>query len=109
MNRRIALFGSSLALDSIGTLLAAVPGLELVAVRGASAEVALALQPSAIFFDMAVGLPSGALLQFMSCPQVTLVGLDLGHRRMTVLSGKRSELLTMDDLLAALEPAGEEH
>ena len=114
MDRRIVLYGRSVALNSITAALATLPGLELLCAPVASetaAEAAtriLAFEPSAVIFDLAAGLPDTALLRLLAHQLVTLLGFDLENQHMMVLSGGQTQLQTLDDLVRALALTSEE-
>lgn len=114
MDRRIVLYGRSVALNSIAAALAALPGLELLCAPVASetaTEVAariLAFEPSAVIFDLAAGLPDTALLRLLAHKLVTLLGFDLENQHMVVLSGEKTQLQTLDDLAHVLALTPEE-
>ncbi len=108
MDRRIVVYGRSVALNSIAAALAALPGLDLLCAPVAletAAEIAtriLAFEPSAVIFDLAAGLPDTELLRFLAHQKVTLLGFDLGSQHMLVLSGEQTQLQTLDDLARVL-------
>ncbi len=114
MNRRIVIYGQSVAINSIAAALGALPDIELLRAPIASetaAEVAtriLAFEPRTVIFDLAGGIPDNTLLRPLAHQCVTLLGFDLGNNHMLVLSGEQTQLLTMDDLVRALALTPEE-
>lgn len=114
MNRRIVLFGHSVALDSIAAALDAYPGLELLHAPftpdtlTTTATRILALEPTAVIFDLTAGLPDSAHLRLLAHSRVTLLGFDLENHHMLVLSGEQTQLQTLDDLMRALALTPEE-
>lgn len=114
MDRRIVLYGRSVALNSITAALATLPGLDLLCAPVASetpveaAARILAFEPSAVIFDLAAGLPDTALLRLLAHELVTLLGFDLESRHMVVLSGEITQLQTLDDLARVLALTPEE-
>lgn len=114
MDRRIVLYGRSVALNSIAAALAVLPELDLLYAPVAletPAEVAtriLAFEPSAVIFDLAAGLPAAEVLRLLAHQHVTLLGFDLGSHHMLVLSGEHVELQTLDDLARVLALTAEE-
>jgi hypothetical protein len=103
MHNRLALLGASLALESIGAALAAIPDIELRRISGSSDCGWLRDDIDALIFDLSTGLPGYVLLNLVTCPALMLVGLDLETRKTLLLSGKPGRLATMNDLLATLE------
>jgi len=107
MDHRVALFGTSLTIASIGAALADVPGLELLPVEPSRDDGLAgwvdAHQPDVVIFDLVAGLPDSALCHLVARSDVALIGLDLETRRMLLLSGERAGLLTTDDLVRAVK------
>lgn len=114
MDRRIALFGRSVALNSIAAALGAVPELALLqapVTPETTAEAAarvLAFEPAVVIFDLATGLPDNTVLRPLAHKHVTLLGVDLAGPHMLVLSGEQTQLLTLDDLVRVLALTPEE-
>lgn len=105
MNCRVALLGTSLAIDSVAAALVGVPGLELLRFECPPAEGLAELQAfalDAVVFDMTAGLPDHPLLDVMMQLGLLLVGFDLETQRMLVFSGESADLSTVDDLLRVL-------
>lgn len=105
MNRRVALLGASLSIDSIAAALAGAPGLELLRFEYPPSEGSVLLQTldlDAMIFDIAAGLPDKPFLELMAHPGLLLLGFDLKTQRMLLFSGEPARLLTREDLLTAL-------
>lgn len=112
MNSRIALLGTSLAIDSVAAVLAGVAGLELLRFECAPAEGMAWLQdfaPDAVVFDMATGLADRSLLDLVTQPGLLLVGFDLRTQQMLLFSGEPASLSTVEDLLRVLSQRDERH
>ncbi len=105
MNRRIALLGTSIAIDSVAAALAAVPGLELLRFECPPVDYlnnVPVLAPDAVIFDMAMDLPDRPVLELLTHLDLKLVGFDLATQQMYLLSGEAARLATVDDLLQVL-------
>lgn len=103
MHSRVAVLGASLALESIGAALAALPDIQLRQMPGSADSGWLLDDIDALVFDLSSGLPDYVLLKLAACPQLVVVGLDLESHKTLLLSGEPGPLSTMNDLLAALE------
>ena len=106
MNRKIALVGKSLSIDSVAAALEAVPGLELLRVDCSPADCLPSLQvlaPDAVVFDIVgIDLRDRQVLDLLTHPDLLLVGFDLATQQMLLLSGESARLTTVDDLAQAL-------
>lgn len=106
MNRRIALVGKSLSIDSVAAALEAVPGLELLRVGCSPADCLPSLQalaPDAVVFDVVgIDLRDRQVLDLLTQPDLLLVGFDLATQQMLLLSGEHARLTTVDDLTQVL-------
>jgi hypothetical protein len=105
MNHRVALLGTSLAIDMVAAALAAVPELEVLRFECAPTQGLAnvqALAPDAVIFDMAMVLPDSALVHLVRHPGLLLIGCDLAVQKMFVFSGASACLDTVDDLLQVL-------
>lgn len=106
MNHRIALFGTSLALTSIGAALATAPELELLAVEPPCDDPPArvdAFAPDVVIFDLAASLPDRSLRRLLERPDLALIGLDLKTEKMLLLSRESANLSTIDDLICAIK------
>jgi hypothetical protein len=104
--RKVALYGNSLVMSSIGASLQGRAGLEMSNVDAALPDAASrlrALQPDVIIFDLAVAQPEFAIALWKAQPRLLLIGVDLKTGQALVLSSQPSRLLTMDDLLQVIE------
>jgi hypothetical protein len=104
--RKVALYGNSLVVSSIGASLQGRAGLEVKCIDttlpGAASRLT-ALQPDVIIFDLAMAHPEFAIALWKAQPRLLLIGVDLTIGQALVLSGQPSRLLTMDDLLQVIE------
>ncbi len=104
--RKVALYGNSLVVSSIGASLQGHGGLEVSSVDAALPDAASrlgALHPDVIIFDLAVAQFEFAIALWRAQPRLLLIGVDLTTGQALVLSGQPSRLLTMDDLLQVIE------
>jgi hypothetical protein len=104
--RKVALYGNSLVVSSIGASLQGRAGLEVMCVDLTLPDAAArltALQPDVIIFDLAVAHPEFAIALWKAQPRLLLIGVDLTSGQALVLSNQPSRLLTMDDLLQVIE------
>jgi hypothetical protein len=109
MNRRVALLGTSLAIDSLAAALAGVPGLELLRFEDSTAGDLANMQasaPDAVVFDMALAAPDRPFLDLLRSAGALLVGCDLATQQMLLLSSKPARLSTVDDLVRVLSGRG---
>ena len=112
MNRKIALLGTSLEIDSLAAALTGIPGLELLRCECSTAEDLAnirALTPDAVVFDMATAMPDRPFLDLLRRSGVLLVGCDLAIQQMLLLSSKSARLATVDDLLRVLSGRDAQH
>jgi hypothetical protein len=104
--RKVALYGNSLVLSSIGASLQGCAGLQVSSVDATLPDAAKrlgTLRPDVIIFDLAVAHPEFAIALWKAQPHLLLIGVDLTTGQALVLSGHPSRLLTMDDLLQVIE------
>ena len=104
--RKVALYGNSLVVSSIGASLQGRAGLEVKCVDATLPDAAsrlTALQPDVVIFDLAVAQPEFAIALWEARPRLVLIGVNLTTGHALVLSGQSSRLLTMDDLLQVIE------
>ncbi len=104
--RKVALYGNSLVLSSIGASLHGRAELQVSCVDATLPDVASrlkVLQPDVVIFDLAMAQPEFALALWKARPRLLLIGVDLTTGQALVLSGQPSRLLTMDDLLQVIE------
>ncbi len=104
--RKVALYGNSLVISSIGAGLQGRAELQVCYVDATlpdAAEQLSALRPDVIIFDLAVAHPEFAIALWKAQPRLLLIGADLRTGQALVLSGQPSRLLTIDDLLQVIE------
>jgi hypothetical protein len=102
---RVALYGNSLVLASIGAHIARRTGLQPVAIDAAlpgAIEKLSALQPDVIVLDLGTTPPDPVMALWKAQPEVELFGVDLAADRMLILSGQRPRALTAEDLIETL-------
>ncbi len=106
MNCRIALLGTSIAIDSIAAALAVVPGVDLLRFECSPAQCfaeLIVLAPDAVVFEMGSAPLDGPILELMTYPGWLLIGCDLPSQQMILFSGEPARLATVDDLLQVIE------
>ncbi len=104
--RKVALYGNSLVVSSIGASLKGRAGLQVCSVDATppgAAEQLSALQPDVVIFDLAMAQPEFAIALWKVQPRLLLIGVDLTTGQALLLSGQPSHLLTIDDLLQVIE------
>ena len=111
MTKTVVLFGSSLAVSSIGASLQGCAGLWVLAVdseasaaglRGAAQRLA-ALRPDVVLFDLAAVPSDFAIGLWRAQPGTLLIGVDLLADRALVLSGQPARAHTTQDLLQVIQ------
>jgi hypothetical protein len=109
--RKVALYGNSLVVSSIGASLQGRAGLRVVSVDATQPNAAQQLdqlQCDVVIFDLATARPEFAIDLWKTHPQLLLIGVDLTTGQALVLSSQPSRLLTMDDLLQVMESPADE-
>ncbi len=104
--RKVALYGNSLVVSSIGAGLQGRAGLQVSSVDATLPDAVSrlgALRPDVVIFDLAVSQPEFAIALWKAQPCLLLIGVDLTTGQALVLSSQPSRLLTMDDLLQVIE------
>ena len=112
MVKTVVLFGSSLAVSSIGASLESCPGLRVLAVdsqatatageHGAAQGLA-ALRPDVVLFDLATVPTDFAIALWKARPGTLLIGIDLLANQALVLSSQPARAHTTDDLLEVIQ------
>ena len=100
--KTVVLFGSSLAVSSIGASLQGCAGLRVLAVDGAAhgaAQRLRALRPDVVLFDLAAVPSDFAIDLWKARPSTLLIGMDLLAGKALVLSGRPTLARTTGDLL----------
>jgi len=104
---RVAIYGNSLSVASIGASLQDRPGLELLALDATLPDAIQRLEPlmpDMVLFDLAIAhAVEDAVSLLAAHPNLVLVGFDLTSHRALLLSGKQSTVLTTDDLIQIIE------
>jgi hypothetical protein len=109
--KTVVLFGSSLAVSSIGASLESCPGLRVLAVDSATATAGehgaaqglAALRPDVVLFDLATVPTDFAIALWKARPGTLLIGIDLLANQALVLSGQPARAHTTDDLLQVIQ------
>jgi hypothetical protein len=102
MDRTVALFGKSLAIDSIAAALDGIQGLTVLRLGcslGEGVRSLQALAPDAVIFDIASEPRDLPFLDLMARQGLLLVGFDLAAQRMLLISGECARFATLSDLL----------
>ncbi len=103
--QRVVLYGTTLVVSTIGASLQASADLELIRIDPAlpgAAERLLALQPSAVVFDLAAGQPDFAMSLLRQQPGLLLIGADPSSDDLLVLSSHAARALSVADLVAVI-------
>jgi DNA-binding NarL/FixJ family response regulator len=104
--KTVAFYGHNLVLSSIGAYLQNCPDFQVVSFEE-TPETCLrngnTACPEVIFFDLAAKSSHFPVSLMCRHPEITLIGIDLTSHQMLVLSGESSRLLTIEDLLTAIE------
>lgn len=98
--------GKSLAVSSIAASLACKANLILRHVDASVADLAQqvdSLAADVLIFDLAMAPPANAIGLLREHPHLLLIGVDTLTARMLVLSGRRSQAVTIDDLTRVIE------
>ncbi len=90
-SQSIVLYGSSICILSIETILRQNPALEIVRVEASGSgfyERLLALKPVVIVFDRLATAPEALLPLLLAQPALLLVGMDAGSSQVLTLAGE---------------------
>lgn len=105
--RRVAIYGNSVSVASIGASLQGKPGLELLTFDTALPDALQRLDPLAadvFLFDLAnAHAVEDAVSLLATHPNLVLVGFDLTSHRALLLSGEQSTMLTTEDLIQIID------
>jgi len=104
--RKVGIYGSRLVISAIGASLREKPEFEVQEIEGLLPDMinkADAAHPDVILFDLTATQPHFAIPLIRTHPTIMVIGVDLANNEMIVLSGKQSRLLTMEDLVQAIE------
>lgn len=98
--------GNSLAVSSIAASLACKANIILRRVDASVPDLTQqveSLAPDVLIFDLAMAPPANAIGLLREHPRLLLIGVDTLTARMLVLSGRRSQAVTIDDLTRVIE------
>ena len=97
--RKVLVYGNSLVLAGMRASLEACPGLEVIALDGATAEVVL-LAPdlSVMIFDMAAVRSEFLLAQMQAQPDLLLIGVD-PETHEVLLAGQRVGSIALEQII----------
>jgi hypothetical protein len=109
--KTVVLFGSSLAVSSIGASLLGCAGLRVLEVEPEAPTTAAhnaaqrlaALRPDVVLFDLAAVPSDFAIALWKAQPSTLLVGMDLLTGKALVLSGQSTRAHTTEDLLQVIQ------
>ena len=104
--RIVALYGTNLIMSTIGASLQQKPEFLVVRIEGSLEDYLKKMgeaRPEAILFDLAKAQAHFAIWLMHHYPEIMLVGVDLMSSKMVVLSVDASRLLTIEDLIQAIE------
>ena len=93
--RKVVLYGSSLALLGIEASLKASSGLEVLRLDGRTTNALEYLEPlcaDVIAFDLTAGQPEFAVPLLQKNPHLMLIGLDMASDKVLVLSSEHCKL-----------------
>lgn len=100
--RRVALCGDNLVLSVIGACLQKDPAFQVQKIQDMSQVSGNAKLPDVILFEFHTVKPDSVLTLMRDYPTVMLLGVDLTKSQMVVLTGSSFRLLTIDDLIKAI-------
>ena len=112
MMKTVVLFGSSVAVSSIGASLQGCGGLRVLTVNSEAAAAAAghdaaqrlaALRPDVVLFDLATVPSDFAIALWKAQPGTLLIGIDLLANQALVLSGRPARAHTTGDLLQVIQ------
>jgi len=110
VRKTVVLFGSSLAVSSIGASLQGCAGLRVLTVNSAAAAAVqdttqrlTALRPDVVLFDLATAPSDFAIALWKAQPGTLLIGIDLLTSQALVLSGQPARAHTTEDLLEVIQ------
>jgi hypothetical protein len=104
---RVAIYGNSLSVASIGASLQGRPGLEVATLDASFPDAMERLDLLAldmVLFDLSIARAVQDAVSLLAAhPKLVLVGFDLTSHRALLLSGEQSTVLTTDDLMQIIE------
>ena len=104
--RKVGIYGSQLVMSAIGACLQEKPEFDVQRIKGLLPNIidqSDAAPPDVILFDLAAAQPDFAIPLIHTHPGILLIGVDLANNKMLVLSGKKSCLITAEDLVQAIQ------
>ncbi len=104
--RKVALYGNSLVVSSIGESLKESPRFEVKQIEGFLCDdspESNTAWPDVILFDLSSAPDDLTISLLRKHPTVILIGVDLAGNKMLVLSGEHCRPLTADDLFKVIE------
>jgi hypothetical protein len=106
---RILLYGRSLILEAVALELQQYPNLEIMApiARPIAPPEWVALAPDVVLYDVQGARPEDSLALLGANPQLLLIGVDAGENHMLLLSGKQTHVLSIQDVVQAINTHGE--
>ena len=110
--KKVALYGNSLVVSSIGASLNKISDLQIFLLDPAAPDPKdqlLDLQPDIILFDLASTEPSWLITLWKEQPQLLLIGVDQDKGSAMMFSSQPARLMTTEDLLQVIAShAGDE-
>lgn len=106
--RKVGIYGSQLAMSIIGASLQEKPEFDVQRIDGLLPNIideTDAAPPDVILFDLTAAQNHFAISLIRNHPTVMLIGVDLAGKKMLVLSGEEFDLLTVEDLVQAIQEA----
>jgi hypothetical protein len=103
--RRVGIYGTRLGLSAVAARLREIPGLEVQNIQGRPPYIIDhpdAALPEFVLFDLTAGEPDFVIHLMHAHPTITVIGVDLLHHKMLVVSGRQSRLLTEEDLMRVI-------
>lgn len=104
--RKVGIYGSQLVMSAIGACLQEKPEFDVQRIKGLLPNIidqSDAAPPDVILFDLATTQPDFAIPLIHTHPGILLIGVNLANNKMLVLSGKKSCLITAEDLVQAIQ------
>lgn len=104
--RKVSIYGSQLVMSIIGACLQEKPEFDVQRIDGLLPNIideTDAASPDVILFDLTAAQNYFAISLMRTHPTVMLIGVDLASKKMLVLSGRQSRLMTGEDLVQAIQ------
>ncbi len=103
--KKVALYGNSLVVSSIGASLLGCPDLQVLPLNPEALDPKqqlLNLQPDIIIFDLASTQPSWLVALWKVEPDLLLIGVDQDKGTALMFSSQPGRMMTTDDLLQVI-------